>query len=55
MLRDRLLKQLGNGAYEPKSLKRDEVKKVLLSFRRNLQETVRSECVEGGLATFEHI
>lgn len=55
VLRDRLLKQLGNGAYEPKSLKRDEVKKVLLSFRRNLQKTVRSECVGGSLTTFEHV
>ena len=38
MLRTNLLKQnkLGNGTYEPKVLKRDKVKEVLLSFRQNL-------------------
>lgn len=36
VLRDSLLKQLGNGAYEPRKLKREKVKEVLLSFRRNL-------------------
>ena len=48
VLRDLLLKQLGNGAYEPIKLKRDKVKEVLLSFRRNLQESVGSECAESG-------
>ena len=33
-----LLKQMNNGAYEPKKLKREKVKEVLLSFRRNLQK-----------------
>ena len=28
--------KLGNGTYEPKVLKRDKVKEVLLSFRQNL-------------------
>lgn len=39
VLRTNLLKQnkLGNGTYEPKVLKRDKVKKVLLSFRQNLE------------------
>ena len=37
VLRDKLLKQLDNGAYEPMKLQRDKVKEVLLSFRRNLQ------------------
>lgn len=36
VLRDALLKQLDNGAFEPKKLKREKVKEVLLSFRRNL-------------------
>ena len=36
VLRDSLLKQLGNGAYEPRKLKREKVKYVLLSFRRSL-------------------
>ena len=46
VLRDSLLKQLDNGAFEPKKLKREKVKEVLLSFRRNLQETTRSECIK---------
>ena len=40
VLRESLLKQLGNGAFEPRKLKRDKVKEVLLSFRRSL--SVRS-------------
>ena len=43
VLCNRLLKQLDNGTYEPKKLKRKKVKEVLLSFRRNLQN-VGSEC-----------
>ena len=38
VLRESLLKQLDNGAFEPKKLKREKVKEVLLSFRRTLQE-----------------
>jgi len=37
VLRDELLKQKDNSAYEPKSMKREKVKEVLLSFRRSLQ------------------
>ena len=55
VLRESLLKQLGNGAFEPKKLKRERVKEVLLSFRRNLQETARSECIEGSLTTFDYV
>lgn len=55
VLRDLLLKQLGNGAYEPKKLKRDKVKEVLLSFRRNLQESVGSEYAESGSTIFGYI
>lgn len=54
VLRETLLKQLDNGAFEPKKLKREKVKEVLLSFRRNLQN-VGSECTEGSLITFKHI
>ena len=43
VLRDKLLKQMGNGAFEPRKLKREKVKEVLLSLRRTLQETARSE------------
>ena len=55
VLRESLLKQLGNGAFEPKKLKREKVKEVLLSFRRNLQENARSECIESGHTTFDYI
>ena len=51
VLRESLLKQLDNGAFEPKKLKREKVKEVLLSFRRNLQETARSECRESSVTT----
>ena len=43
VLRDKLLKQLDNGAYEPIPLKLDKIKGVLLSFRRNLPK-IGSEC-----------
>lgn len=55
VLRESLLKQLDNGAFEPRNLKREKVKDVLLSFRRNLQETARSECIESGLSTFGYV
>ena len=55
MLRESLLKQLDNGAFEPKKLKHKNVKEVLLSFRRNLQDNARSECIEGSLATFDYV
>ena len=50
-----LLKQLDNGAFEPKKLKRDKVKEVLLSFRRNLQKNARSECIESSVTTFGYV
>jgi len=55
VLRNMLLKQLDNGAYEPKKLKREKVKEVLLSFRRNLQANVGSECRECVANTFEYV
>lgn len=55
VLRNALLKQLDNGTYETRNLKREKVKEVLLSFRRNLQETVSSECIEGSLTTFGYV
>ena len=39
VLRDSLLKRLDNGAFEPKKLKREKVKEVLLSFRRSLNKS----------------
>ena len=35
--------------------KREKVKEVLLSFRRNLQENARSECTESSLTTFNYV
>ena len=55
VLRNALLKQLDNGAYEPKKLKREKVKEVLLSLRRSLQENVGSECNKCSVTTFEYI
>lgn len=46
---------MDNGAYEPKTLKREKVKEVLLSFRRTLQETARNECIESKLTTFDYV
>ena len=54
VLRESLLKQLDNGAFEPKKLKREKVKEVLLSFRRSLSK-VGSECIESGNTTFGYI
>ena len=54
VLRDKLLKQMGNGAFEPRKLKREKVKEVLLSFRRSLQN-VGSECSGSSVTTFEYI
>lgn len=55
VLRESLLKQLDNGAFEPRKLKREKVKEVLLLFRRDLQENARSECIESGHTTFDYI
>ena len=54
VLRDRLLKQKDNGAYEPKKLKREKVKEVLLSFRKHLPKA-GSECIQTELNTFEYV
>lgn len=39
----RLLKQLGNGAYEPRKMSKDKVKDVLLSYRTSLGKDGESE------------
>ena len=54
VLRDKLLKRLDNGAFEPRSLKREKVKEVLLSFRRSLPMVGR-ECVGSRMMTFEYV
>ena len=55
VLQESLLKQLDNGAFEPRKLKREKVKEVLLSFRRNLQKNARCECTESSVITFEYV
>ena len=55
VLQESLLKQLDNDAFKPRKLKREKVKEVLLSFRRTLQETARSECREGSVTTFDYV
>lgn len=54
VLRESLLKQLDNGAFEPRKLKREKVKEVLLSFRRSLRN-VGSECTESSVTTFDYV
>ena len=55
VLQESLLKQLDNGAFEPKKLRHEKVKEVLLSFRRNLQDNAMSECRESRLTTFDYV
>ncbi len=54
VLRDKLLKQLDSDAFEPRTLSRDKVKEVLLSFRRSLPK-VGSECIGSCMTTSEYI
>ena len=54
VLQESLLKQLDNGAFEPKKLKREKVKEVLLSFRRSLQ-AVGGECTNCSVTTFDYV
>ena len=46
---------MDNGAFEPKKLRHEKVKEVLLSFRRNLQDNARSECTESIINTFDYV
>jgi transposase len=56
VLREQLLKRLGNGAYEPRKLKREKVKDALLSFRRSLMDKSDGECSENNnLNTFDYV
>ena len=55
VLREQLLKQLGNGAYEPRKLKREKVKDVLLSFRRDLQKASGEHSETINLNTFDYV
>ena len=55
VLRESLLKQLDNGAFKPKKLKRERVKQVLLSLRGNLQKNARSECTNCSMTAFDYV
>ena len=55
VLRDKLLKQLDNGAFEPRKLKREKVKEVLESFRRDLHSTASSERSGSVMNTFDYV
>ncbi len=55
VLRSALLKQLVNGAYEPKPLSRDRVKETLLTLRRNHRIRGGSERDESPMRTFGHV
>ena len=55
VLRDKLLKQLGNGAYEPKRMKREKVKEVLLSFRGSPAESRKVNTKGADVATFGYV
>jgi transposase len=54
VLQQKLLKQKDNKSFEPKRLKRERVKEILLSFRRDLQKTASSECNKGVMNTFDY-
>ena len=54
VLRDKFLKQLDNGAFEPRMLSREKVKEALLSFRRSLSK-VGSECTGSRMTTFKDV
>ena len=55
VLREQLLKRLDNGAYEPRKLKREKVKDVLLSFRRDLQKASGERSENNNLNTFDYV
>ena len=58
VLRESLLKQLDNGAFEPRKLKREKVKEALLSFRRSLRQTcsdLDGECIKSSMTTFDYV
>ena len=43
------------GAFEPRKLKREKVKEVLESFRRDLQRTASSERSGSVMNTFDYV
>lgn len=55
VLQQRLLKQRDNKSFEPKRIKREKVKEILLSFRRDLLKNASSECNKGMMNTFDYV
>jgi len=55
VLQQRLLKQRDNKSFEPKRLKREKVKEILLSFRRNLLKKASGECNKGTMNIFDYV
>lgn len=55
VLQQKLLKQRDNKSFEPKRIKREKVKEVLLSFRRNLLKNASGECNKGVMNTFDYV
>ena len=55
VLRNKLLKQLDNGAFEPRKLKREKVKEVLESFRRSLLKSAGGERSGSVMNTFDYV
>ena len=53
VLRDKLLKQLDNGAFEPRKLKREKVKEMLESYRRSLLKSTGCERSGSVMNTFD--
>ena len=58
VLQESLLKQMDNGAFEPRKLKCEKVKEALLSFRRSLRQTcsdLDGECIKSSMTTFDYV
>jgi len=55
VLQQKLLKQRDNKSFEPKRLKREKVKEILLSFRRDLLKNAGSECNKSMMNTFDYV
>lgn len=55
VLQQKLLKQRDNKSFEPKRIKREKVKEILLSFRRNLLKNASSECNKGTMNIFDYV
>ena len=46
---------MDNGTYEPRTMKREKVKEVLLSFRRNLLKIGSERESDGTMSIFDYV